>query len=115
MLGPTKPRRLVAEPIAVSLDERIPASLSYRHLEANLDAEPEAPHGRNRMGPASRSLWEPRGPPEGVMEAVSRLRMITDPAVDRAGESDPAWSPTTGPAAGLALRVGSCSSAGTAC
>ncbi len=36
MLGPTKPRRLV-QPIAVSLDELIPQSNFYRHLEAKLE------------------------------------------------------------------------------
>src|SRR5215218_6286383 len=36
MLGPAKPRRL-DEPIAVSLDELVPASNFYRHLEAKLD------------------------------------------------------------------------------
>ena len=36
MLGPAKPRRL-SEPIAVSLEELIPASNFYRHLEATLD------------------------------------------------------------------------------
>jgi transposase len=36
MLGPPKPRRLNA-PITVSLDELVPASHFYRHLEATLD------------------------------------------------------------------------------
>src|SRR3954451_22974575 len=36
MLGPAKPRRL-DEPIAVSLEELVPASNFYRHLEATLD------------------------------------------------------------------------------
>jgi transposase len=36
MLGPAKPRRL-DEPIAVSLEELVPANNFYRHLEANLD------------------------------------------------------------------------------
>lgn len=36
MLGPAKPRRL-SEPIAVSLEELIPASHFYRHLEVTLD------------------------------------------------------------------------------
>ena len=36
MLGPVKPRRL-AEPIAVSLEELIPANNFYRFLEGRLD------------------------------------------------------------------------------
>ena len=36
MLGPPKPRRL-DEPIAVSLEDLIPADHFYRHLEAKLD------------------------------------------------------------------------------
>src|SRR5215216_1868842 len=36
MLGPAKPRRL-DEPIAVSLEELVPANHFYRHLEAKLD------------------------------------------------------------------------------
>src|SRR5215207_2480941 len=36
MLGPAKPRRL-DEPIAVSLEDLVPASCFYRHLEAKLD------------------------------------------------------------------------------
>ena len=36
MLGPVKPRRL-DEPIAVSLEDLVPASNFYRHLEAKLD------------------------------------------------------------------------------
>src|SRR3954451_24424742 len=36
MLGPAKPRRL-DEPIAVSLEELVPADNFYRHLEAKLD------------------------------------------------------------------------------
>jgi hypothetical protein len=36
MLGPAKPRRL-DEPIAVSLEELVPASSFYRHLEKTLD------------------------------------------------------------------------------
>ena len=36
MLGPPKPRRL-DEPIAVSLEELVPANHFYRHLEAKLD------------------------------------------------------------------------------
>src|ERR687896_1288466 len=36
MLGPPKPRRL-GEPIAVSLEELMPPSNFYRHLEAKLD------------------------------------------------------------------------------
>jgi transposase len=36
MLGPPKPRRL-AEPIAVSLEQLVPAYHFYRHLEAKLD------------------------------------------------------------------------------
>src|SRR3954452_11619142 len=36
MLGPAKPRRL-DEPIAVSLEELVPADHFYRHLEATLD------------------------------------------------------------------------------
>jgi hypothetical protein len=36
MLGPPKPRRL-DEPIAVSLEELVPADNFYRHLEASLN------------------------------------------------------------------------------
>jgi hypothetical protein len=36
MLGPPKPRRL-DEPIAVSLEDLVPADHFYRHLEATLD------------------------------------------------------------------------------
>jgi transposase len=36
MLGPPKPRRL-DQPIAVSLDDRVPIYHFYRHLEAKLD------------------------------------------------------------------------------
>ena len=36
MLGPAKPRRL-DQPIAVSLEELVPPSNFYRHLEAKLD------------------------------------------------------------------------------
>jgi hypothetical protein len=36
MLGPPKPRRLDA-PIAVSLEQIVPANHFYRHLEAKLD------------------------------------------------------------------------------
>jgi transposase len=36
MLGPVKPRRL-HEPIAVSLDDLVPRSNFYRHLETTLD------------------------------------------------------------------------------
>ena len=36
MLGPAKPRRISA-PITVSLDELVPASNFYRHLEATVD------------------------------------------------------------------------------
>jgi hypothetical protein len=36
MLGPPKPRRL-DEPIAVSLEQLVPANHFYRHLEATLD------------------------------------------------------------------------------
>ena len=36
MLGPAKPRRL-DQPIAVSLEELVPASNFYRHLETKLD------------------------------------------------------------------------------
>jgi hypothetical protein len=36
MLGPPKPRRL-DEPIAVSLEQLVPANHFYRHLEAKLD------------------------------------------------------------------------------
>src|SRR5215218_6270713 len=36
MLGPAKPRRL-GEPIAVSLEDLVPASNFYRYLEAKLD------------------------------------------------------------------------------
>ena len=36
MLGPPKPRRL-DEPIAVSLEDLVPADNCYRHLEAKLD------------------------------------------------------------------------------
>ncbi len=36
MLGPAKPRRL-DQPIAVSLEELLPAHNFYRHLEAKLD------------------------------------------------------------------------------
>src|SRR5215211_2998546 len=36
MLGPSKPRRL-DQPIAVSLEELVPANHFYRHLEAQLD------------------------------------------------------------------------------
>src|SRR5687768_10430653 len=36
MLGPAKPRRL-DEPIAVSLEDLVPAGHFYRHLEATLD------------------------------------------------------------------------------
>ena len=36
MLGPTKLRRL-DEPIAVSLEDLVPADHFYRHLEAKLD------------------------------------------------------------------------------
>jgi hypothetical protein len=36
MLGPAKPRRL-NQPIAVSLEELVPAGNFYRHLEAKLD------------------------------------------------------------------------------
>jgi transposase len=36
MLGPSKPRRL-DEPIAVSLEQLVPANHFYRHLEAKLD------------------------------------------------------------------------------
>jgi hypothetical protein len=36
MLGPPKPRRL-DKPIAVSLEEFVPADHVYRHLEAKLD------------------------------------------------------------------------------
>ena len=36
MLGPAKPRRL-DEPIAVSLEDLVPANHFYRHLEAKLD------------------------------------------------------------------------------
>ncbi len=36
MLGPAKPRRL-GEPIAVSLEQLVPANHFYRHLEARLD------------------------------------------------------------------------------
>jgi transposase len=36
MLGPPKPRRL-DEPIAVSLEDLVPANHFYRHLEAKLD------------------------------------------------------------------------------
>ena len=38
MLGPAKPRRL-DEPIAVSLEDLIPANHFYRHLEAKLDLD----------------------------------------------------------------------------
>ena len=36
MLGPAKPRRL-DEPIAVSLEDLVPANHFYRHLETTLD------------------------------------------------------------------------------
>ena len=36
MLGPPKPRRL-DEPIAVSLEDLVPANNFYRHVEAKLD------------------------------------------------------------------------------
>ena len=36
MLGPAKPRRL-DQPIAVSLEDLIPADNFYRHLETKLD------------------------------------------------------------------------------
>jgi transposase len=36
MLGPVKPRHL-DEPIAVSLEQLVPANHFYRHLEAKLD------------------------------------------------------------------------------
>ena len=38
MLGPVKPRRL-DEPIAVSLEDLVPADHFYRHLEAALDLD----------------------------------------------------------------------------
>ena len=38
MLGPAKPRRL-DQPIAVSLEDLVPADHFYRHLEAKLDLE----------------------------------------------------------------------------
>src|SRR3954449_8995754 len=58
MLGPAKPRRL-DEPIAVSLEELVPADNFYRHLEAKLDLsfvrdwtrELYAAHGRPSIDP----------------------------------------------------------------
>jgi transposase len=58
MLGPLKPRRL-SDPIAVSLENLVPASNFYRHLEAKLDLsfvrqwvrELYADHGRPSIDP----------------------------------------------------------------
>ena len=41
MLGPPKPRRL-DEPIAVSLEDLVPPSNFYRHLETKLDLSSSA-------------------------------------------------------------------------
>src|SRR5215211_4952368 len=58
MLGPAKPRRL-DEPIAVSLEDLVPADHFYRHLEGKLDLsfvrdwtrERYAEHGRPSIDP----------------------------------------------------------------
>jgi transposase len=58
MLGPAKPRRL-DEPIAVSLEEVVPLSNFYRHLEATLDLDFVRDWARERYGKRGRPSIDP--------------------------------------------------------
>src|SRR5215217_6250673 len=58
MLGPAKPRRL-DEPIAVSLEEVVPLSNFYRHLEATPDLDFVRDWARERYGKRGRPSIDP--------------------------------------------------------
>src|SRR5215216_1940589 len=58
MLGPAKPRHL-DEPIAVSLEEVVPLSNFYRHLEATLDLDFVRDWARERYGKRGRPSIDP--------------------------------------------------------
>jgi transposase len=67
MLGPPKPRRL-DEPIAVSLEDLVPASNFYRHLEAKLDLD--------FVRDWSRDLYAERGRPSIDPVVFFKLQLI---------------------------------------
>src|SRR5262249_23296690 len=68
MLGPPKRRRRLDEPVAVSLEELVPANHFYRHLEANLDL------GFVRQW--ARELSAGRAPPGVAPVVFFRLHLI---------------------------------------
>ena len=67
MLGPPKPRRL-HEPIAVSLDDLVPRSNFYRHLEAKLDL--------SFVRDWTRALYAERGRPSIDPVVFFKLQLI---------------------------------------
>src|ERR671921_1060921 len=67
MLGPVKPRRL-DEPIAISLEDLVPASNFYRHLEAKLDL--------SFAREWSRDLYAERGRPSIDPVVFFKLQLI---------------------------------------
>src|ERR687896_503251 len=67
MLGPPKPRRL-GEPIAVSLEELMPPSNFYRHLEAKLDL--------NFVRDWTRELYAERGRPNIDPVVFFKLQLV---------------------------------------
>jgi transposase len=67
MLGPAKPRRLDA-PIAVSLEDLVPASNFYRHLEAKLDL--------SFVRDWSRELYAERGRPSIDPVVFFKLQLV---------------------------------------
>src|SRR5436305_1901105 len=67
MLGPAKPRHL-DEPIAVSLEELVPADNFYRHLEAKLDL--------NFVRDWTRELYAARGRPSIDPVVFFKLQLV---------------------------------------
>jgi transposase len=67
MLGPTKPRRLEA-PIAVSLEDLVPKTNFYRHLEAKLDL--------SFVRDWSRELYAERGRPSIDPVVFFKLQLV---------------------------------------
>jgi hypothetical protein len=97
MLGPAKPRRL-DESIAVSLEELVPATHFYRHLEAKLDLgfvrgwtrvlhaergrssiSPIVPAASSSLAQLSRHLWSLPKVPNGYRPSQRQCRLRREP------------------------------------
>ena len=100
MLGPTKPRRL-DEPIAVSLEDLVPRTNFYRHLEANLDLGFVRDWARELLRRARPAQHRPRRLLQAPAHHVLRGDPLRAPAHrDRQSQSGPPLVPRLRPRRG---------------